>query len=121
LEENTKYTKAGLFIFVLGLLITACATQKKAQYDMPPGLQEKNQKQFVQFFTEGEAYYAVSCAECHNKKVNNKVVLPQFTSEQLELYIVRVKNPEHTKRLTTKDVTDEELQKIMFFLRYKKK
>lgn len=88
---------------------------------MPPNLSEKNEKQFIQFFTEGETYYNLNCAECHNKKINNKTVLPQFTDEQLELYTVRIKNPDHAKRLTAKDVTDEELQKIMYFLKYKKK
>lgn len=100
--------------------ITAVSAQKKGQYNMPEGLSEKNQKQFIQFFTEGEAYYAVSCAECHNKKEKRKTEYPKFTLEQLELYIMRIKNPEHTERLTTNAVSDEELQKIMHFLKYKK-
>lgn len=87
---------------------------------MPEGLSEKNQQQFIQFFTEGEAYYAISCAECHNKKVKRKTEYPHFTLEQLELYIMRVKNPEHSKRLTMQEISDEELQKIMHFLKYKK-
>lgn len=98
-----------------------CAGQKKAAYDMPPGLSEKNQKQFIQFFTEGETYYNISCAECHNIKEKRKTFYPHFTEVQLELYIMRVKNPDHTNRLTMKDVSDEELQKIMHFLKYLKK
>ena len=101
-----------IFAFTIGV------AQKKVAYNMPDGLSEKNQKQFIEFFREGEAYYAISCAECHNKKVKRKTELPHFTLEQLELYIMRVKNPEHTKRLTLNEVSDEELQKIMHFLKY---
>ncbi|NHM08058.1 hypothetical protein G4D82_12570 [Flavobacterium sp. CYK-4] len=118
MEEATKPIKLILLLIFLGL--TSAQAQKKGQYNLPEGLTEKNQKQFIQFFTEGEAYYAVSCAECHNKKVKRKTEYPKFTPEQLELYIMRVKNPEHTERLTTNAVSDEELQKIMHFLKYKK-
>jgi len=107
-----------IFLLTLCFVFTACSAQKKAAYNMPDGLAEKNQKQFIEFFREGEAYYAISCAECHNKKVKRKTELPHFTLEQLELYIMRVKNPEHTKRLTLNEVSDEELQKIMHFLKY---
>lgn len=118
MEALIKSFKSLLPVFCFAL--TSAIAQKKGQYKMPEGLSEKNQKQFIQFFTEGEAYYAVSCAECHNTKVKGKTQYPQFTLEQLELYIVRVKNPEHTQRLTTHAVSDEELQKIMYFLKYKK-
>ena len=103
------------------MIATGCFAQKKGEYDMPPGLAEKNQKQFIQFFKEGEAYYKISCAECHNVKEKRKTFYPHFTNEQLELYIMRVKNPEHTDRLTMNNISDEELQKIMHFLKYLKK
>lgn len=119
MEANTK--KIVVLTCLMCLMTLVCTAQKKAVYDMPSGLPEKNQKQFIQFFTEGEAYYKISCAECHNIKEKKKTVYPHFTEAQLELYIMRIKNPEHTNRLTMKDISDEELQKIMHFLKYLKK
>lgn len=119
MEANIK--KISVLTCLMCMVTLLCAGQKKAAYDMPPGLSEKNQKQFIQFFTEGETYYNISCAECHNIKEKRKTFYPHFTEVQLELYIMRVKNPDHTNRLTMKDVSDEELQKIMHFLKYLKK
>lgn len=108
-------------VFIIGLLLTACMLQKKVTYDLPIGLNENQKKIFLQNFNQGELMYAFSCANCHNKKVNNLVIVPNFTSNQLELYLIRTQNDIHSKKLTMRDITEEDLQKVIYYLKYKKK
>lgn len=110
-----------ILIFIIGLLIAACALQKKVAYELPIGLNENQKKIFLQNFNQGELMYSFSCANCHNKKVNNQVIVPEFTEKQLELYLIRTQNDIHAKKLTMRDITEEDLQKVIYYLKYKKK
>lgn len=110
-----------LLFFITLVCITSCGIQKEVRYEMPTGLSEINKKQFIQFFDQGEKIYGTSCANCHNKKVDKKIVIPVFTEEQLELYTIRINNEQHSMKLSTRDLSDENLQKVVFFLKYKKK
>jgi cytochrome c553 len=117
--EAVINTLKRLSIFILILTLAACALRKEIAYSMPEGLNENQQKKFLENFNQGATVYTVSCASCHNKKEGNKIIEPQFTEKQLELYIIRIQNDEHSKKLSIRDVSDEDLQKVMFYLKYK--
>lgn len=106
-------------IFIICLCTVACSLQKEVKYNIPEGLNEKQKNKFLENFNNGSAVYTISCAKCHDKTVNNQIVQPEFTNEQLELYIVRIQNDEHSKNLTIRDISDEDLQRVMFYLKYK--
>ena len=107
-------------IFIICLcIVAACSLQKEVKYNMPNGLTENQKTKFLENFNNGSAVYTISCAKCHDKTVNNQIVKPEFTQEQLELYIVRIQNDEHSKNLTIRDISDEDLQRVMFYLKYK--
>ena len=65
--------------------------------------------------------YDINCAGCHNSKVKRKVVIPDFTLDQLIGYELRVSNPDHEDGIPETNVSAEELGLIMTFLNYKKK
>ncbi len=78
---------------------------------------------FLERYNKGKALYKIICADCHNKKVNGKTIIPDFTPVQLDTYQhnFRQKNKEHGEKLTEKTMSENELDYIIYYLTYKKK
>ena len=109
--------------FILTALLMDCKTQKpvKAEFEYPSFMADYVKADFQRQCIKGEVLYDISCAKCHNVKVKRRMVIPDFTSEQINGYDMRLANPEHQNNLTGTQVTTEELGYIMSFLSYKKK
>ncbi len=108
-------------IFLIGLCLTACILKRETEYQMPEGITEQNKKEFVLQFNQGKTIYQLSCATCHNKEVNGKIVVPEFTAVQLETYSIRIKGIPHMKNLSVTALSEEDLVKVIFYLTNKKK
>jgi mono/diheme cytochrome c family protein len=65
--------------------------------------------------------YDINCAGCHNIKKGSRLLVPDFTPEQLKGYELRVSNAQHEENMPDEKVTAEELSLISTFLIYKKK
>lgn len=93
------------------------AAQKKSEFNYPEdSITEAGKKAFVKQFNQGKILYSITCSKCHNLKN----IIPDFSLPQLMDYEMRL-YPEHMERLNNIKVTDIEMQKIILFLRYKKK
>lgn len=92
--------------------------QKKAEFDYPEYLatDDSTKKAFVKQFSQGRILYNITCAKCHNLKG----VIPDFSLPQLMDYEMKL-YPVHMEKLNETKIADEELQKIILFLRFKKK
>ncbi len=114
--------KTGVFIFfiiITGLI--GCVTQAKIQYyDFPSDIAEEAKVANAKMLEKGRILYNVNCATCHNKKIKNRIYLPDFSSEQLDSYIIRIKNEVHVKTLPESKITIAEIEAIQFFFNYKK-
>jgi hypothetical protein len=98
------------------------AAQKNAEYDMPvDSTTESSKKEFIKQFKQGKILYNISCAQCHTVKEGRKEIIPDFSVPQLMDYEMRFYYPEHQERLTDTKITDVEMNKIILFLRFKKK
>jgi len=103
--------------FSLGL-----AAQKNAEYDMPADSTAESSKQaFIKQFKQGKILYNITCARCHNFREGRKEIIPDFSMPQLMDYEMRFYYPEHQERLTDTKITDEEMNRIILFLRFKKR
>lgn len=109
-----------LFLFLVNSL--AGIAQKKTEYTFPDDVvADTAKKSFVKQFNQGQILYNISCAQCHNMKdAKNKLVIPDFSLPQLMDYEMRL-YPQHAEKLSDTFVTDVEMNKIILFLRYKKK
>ena len=94
--------------------------QKKEAFTYPDDIADTAKKAFVKQFNQGKVLYAISCGQCHTKKINGKDIIPDFSLPQLMDYEMRMYE-QHTDKLDDKHVRDEEMAKIVLFLRYKKK
>ncbi|MFM9911165.1 MAG: hypothetical protein ACKVOW_17630, partial [Chitinophagaceae bacterium] len=94
--------------------------QKKDAFDYPDDIADTAKKTFVKQFKQGIALYKITCSKCHNKTVDGKQIIPDFSLPQLMDYEMRIA-PEHGEQLTDRFITDDELARIIIFLRYKKK
>ncbi len=103
------------------LLIVECTTQKKVMYEFPPEMSLPVKAEFVKQCDKGKILWDINCAGCHNTKVKRKVIIPDFTLDQLIGYELRVLNPDHESGIPETNVSAEELGMIMVFLSYKKK
>ena len=104
------------------LAITAsCMVQKKPKvsYVFPAEMAEPVKAGYIQMWKKGEILYDLNCAHCHNRVVNRKVIIPEFTEEQLATYEVRIADPMHEMSLSETKVNAEELQLISVFLTYR--
>jgi hypothetical protein len=110
-----------LLIFQFAFIFKLAA-QKNAEYDMPEdSTAESSKKEFIKHFKQGKILYNISCAQCHTVKDGRKEIIPDFSVPQLMDYEMRFYYPEHQERLTDTKITDEEMNKIILFLRCKKK
>lgn len=103
------------------LWLIACAQQPAIQYyDFPADIAEEAKTANFKKLEKGKILYNINCAKCHNKKVNGKIIVPDFTNQQLETYTIRIQNKEHVTNLAENNITPEELEAIQFFFAYKK-
>ena len=109
---------------VLGFVLWECTSPKKlekSEYEFPSVMKDYVKKDFLRQCLKGEVLYDINCAKCHTVKVKRKMVIPDFTSDQLNSYDMRMANKEHQTNLQGTQVTTEELGYIISFLSYKKK
>jgi hypothetical protein len=109
---------------LLCLVVWECTFYKKpakATYDFPSVMKENVRKEFLKRCLKGEVLYGMNCGKCHNVMVKRKIVIPDFTLEQLSSYDVRLGNKDHMTNLQSTQVTPEELGYIISFLSYKTK
>jgi len=104
----------------IGCALTCEAQKSKAEYTFPEDIADTARKTFVKNFNQGKVLYGLSCATCHNKKVDGKDVIPDFSLPQLLDYEMRMYE-QHEGKMDDRHVSDAELEKIIVFLRYKKK
>ncbi|HTN46421.1 MAG TPA: hypothetical protein VL098_08755 [Flavipsychrobacter sp.] len=115
--------KAILIGIATGMLALQCLAGKKkhATYEFPPEMSQAVRDQYTVLCEKGEALYQVSCAKCHNEKKGGKLIIPDFTQEQLGAYSIRVANAQHEEMVSEMMVPADELTLISTFLTYKTK
>ncbi|MBC7451225.1 MAG: c-type cytochrome [Cytophagales bacterium] len=106
---------------ILSIALAECTTHKKVSYELPAAMAPEVQVEYVKLCDKGKLLYDINCASCHTTKVKGKETIPDFTSEQLEAYQVRVSNQNHETAISETNVSAEELSLIVTFLTYKKK
>ena len=114
-----------IFLFFVNLIIgffSHCCAQKKEAFAYPDDIVNSDsvKKAFVKHFKQGQVLYNISCGQCHNKKINGKEIIPDFALPQLMDYEMRM-YAQHEDKLDDKHVRDDEMAKIVLFLRYKTK
>lgn len=110
-----------LIFFILIISFIACVTQPKLQYyNFPEDITEEAKAANLKMLEKGRVLYNINCAKCHNKKINGKIVIPDFTNTQLESYTIRIQNEVHVNSLPENKLTSQELEAIQFFFSYKK-
>lgn len=118
-------------VAILALIITAgiilpCVAEKKGKeqkvsYEFPEAMAPAIQAEFSKECDKGQALYNLACAHCHNKVVDGKTIIPDWSQSQLIGYELRVLNSRHESGIPEENVSAEELGQIMTFLTYKKK
>lgn len=108
-------------IFVVVGIMNACTSQKKIVYAFPDAMAKPIQEQYAVMCEKGRVLYELNCAGCHTKKIKGKMVIPDFTEEELGAYSIRMANATHEENVSETRVSAEELNLITYFLTYKKK
>jgi hypothetical protein len=108
--------------FIAFSFCTVCVAQKnKVTYEFPPEMKDAVRADYIKQWEKGKVLYEINCAKCHNTVEKRRVIVPDFTPEQLRGYELRVTNAKHESEITETAVSTEELGIIMTFLSYKKK
>ncbi|MBJ7428177.1 MAG: hypothetical protein JHD28_04355 [Bacteroidia bacterium] len=97
---------------------------KPLLYDMPEDsltMTADKKQAFKESCDRGIIIYNTICAGCHNKLVDGKQVVPDFSLPQLMDYEIRIQYPSHEDRLKENNLTAQELDDVVNYLRYKKK
>ena len=114
--------KLATIIAVLAIAQTCAAQKKKAEllYNYPPGIVEEKKAEFIQFCEKGKTLYGIHCSGCHSRTVDGKEIVPDFTPMQLDAYDMRLGFTKHQSTLTERNIPEEELELVIFFLSHKK-
>ena len=118
LNLNKMKKEAFVGIIIFSIYLISCSTYKEPAYSPPEAARDKEKPFFTQRFAEGKILYNNTCTNCHTSKVYKEKGPPLFTLEQLEAYSIRISNDTHSEKLNAKDLTDQELSKILFYLRF---
>ncbi len=113
--------KTALTIIFISMLIFACSTSKKQVYLFPTEMSPTTQNAYQDICEKGKVLYNLHCANCHNIKKLGKDIIPDFTFEQLDAYLIRAANERHDSDLTEEKVSAEELGMVITYLTYKPK
>ena len=114
-------------MFILTICLVICSfntlmAQKPVEFDYPEdSVTAESKKAFTKTFSQGKALYTITCGGCHNFKEKNKDVVPDFSMPQLMDYEMRIQYIPHREKLDDRHITDEEMNKVIMFLRFKKK
>jgi len=101
--------------------LLACVSQSKIEYyDLPAGIAEEARIANLNKIEKGRILYNNNCAGCHNSKKKRRIIIPDFTTDQLESYTIRIQNKVHVERLPETNLTAEDLESIQLFFTYKK-
>lgn len=104
------------------LFDTAKKKGKTLLFDYPDNMvADTAKKRFVKEFNKGKTLYNLNCAKCHNIMVEKKPVIPDFSLPQLMDYEIRIEYQAHEEDLKETNITHDELDLIVLYLRYKKK
>lgn len=101
--------------------IAACASHKKTGYDLPVTMSAVERTRFAALCSKGEILYQMNCGGCHNIKVKNQKIIPDFTQEQMSRYELKANNWEHDSSRVFARVPPGDLSNIYIFLIYKRK
>src|SRR6478735_4687229 len=118
---SSNIYKSIVVFFVSLIVISACTSQKKVTYIFPDAMSKSTQEEYERLSEKGRVLYEINCASCHTKKVKGKMVIPDFTEEQMGAYSIRVANEIHEDKVSEARVSAEELNLITYFFTYKKK
>lgn len=99
----------------------SCMTQKKAKVEpvFPAEMNESVKVGYLEMWKKGQILYDINCSRCHNRVEKRKVIIPEFTDEQLASYEIRITDPNHEMFVSETKVTPEELNLITIFLQYR--
>jgi thioredoxin-related protein len=111
------------FIFIFNVFVSfESVAQKKAEFNYPEdSVSEESKKAFVKNFNQGKVLYSITCGGCHNFKEKNKQIVPDFSMPQLMDYEMRFQYTAHQDKLNDTHITDEEMSRVILFLRFKNK
>jgi mono/diheme cytochrome c family protein len=108
-------------LLVSGMLLNNCSSTATL-FDYPLAATSDTAKQrFEKEFTKGKILYRTNCAKCHTVNENGKPTIPDFSLPQLMDYEMRFQYPEHEEDLKETNITHEEMEFVIQYLRYKKK
>lgn len=97
-------------------------SRKNLIYDFPDeAVTDTGKASFVKNFYKGRIIYTQTCAKCHDSTKNGKAFYPDFSLPQLLDYEMRFQYPQHQEDLRETNISHDELDLVVTFLRYKKK
>lgn len=114
-----------IFIFVafvaISYLLMQCHTQKKVAYNVDMEALKKINPELESQINEGMLLYKKNCTSCHGIFTDGKKGIPNFSKEQLDDYRANFVKKDKKNHAFAKNVTQEEIDKILLFLSLRKR
>ncbi|MDI1234095.1 MAG: hypothetical protein PSX81_07430 [bacterium] len=124
MNQFKLYTYTILILFLS--IVVACKVKKVTPpiqpmpFAYPDDIKAEEKEAFVKNYTKGQILYQITCAKCHNKTEGDQSIIPNFSLPQLMDYEIRIQYPSHEDPMRVTNLSEEELQQVISFLRYKK-
>jgi mono/diheme cytochrome c family protein len=109
-----------IWVVLLMLLFTYCATKKKVEYDIPSHYGPQARANAIDWFEKGKILYKVDCAGCHGIYKKGKDSVPNFTKTQIDNYNAMYIKGDPRNHSVASKLSPEQLYYILTFLRLRK-
>jgi len=107
-------------VFLIGLCIVHCTSQKTTEYDIPSHYTEQARENAIDWFEKGKILYKVDCAGCHGIYKKGKDSVPNFTKTQIDNYNAMYIKGDPKNHSVAAKLSPEQLYYILTFLRLRR-
>ncbi|MBK9271561.1 MAG: cytochrome c [Saprospiraceae bacterium] len=102
------------------LLFSFLSCKPRIYYPLPENASANSKKVMQEYFNQGKDLYKINCSSCHGIYSRARDNSPDFTNQQLDTYLSKLKMESSDQHSMTEHISYNDMEAILHFLTYKR-